>query len=188
MRKGVRTLRALAPTLTLPRWAGEGMMLAVLVAYALLYASPYGLRVLTVAGVYALAAIGFQIVFGLGGALSLAHGAFFGIGAYATGILGSQWGWGFAATFPVSLLVPLLLALLVGLPVLRLESHYFALATLGIAQVVHLLAVNSPGLTGGANGLPGVPGIVLFGWAVPRGLPLAAVVVACRWRRWAWER
>ncbi|TWA82452.1 amino acid/amide ABC transporter membrane protein 2 (HAAT family) /amino acid/amide ABC transporter ATP-binding protein 1 (HAAT family) [Azospirillum brasilense] len=176
MRKGVRKLWALAPTLTLPRWAGEGIGVAVLLAYALLYASPYGLRVLTVAGVYALAAIGFQIVFGLGGALSLAHGAFFGIGAYATGILGSQWGWGFAATFPVSLLVPLLLALLVGLPVLRLESHYFALATLGIAQVVHLLAVNSPGLTGGANGLPGVPGIVLFGWAVPRGLPLAAVV------------
>ncbi|MCW2237397.1 branched-chain amino acid ABC transporter ATP-binding protein/permease [Azospirillum canadense] len=145
-------------------------------AYALLYASPYGLRVLTVAGVYALAAIGFQIVFGLGGALSLAHGAFFGVGAYATGILGSQLGWTFAATFPLSILVPFLLALLVGLPVLRLESHYFALATLGIAQVVLLLAVNCPGLTGGANGLPGVPGIVLFGWAVPRGLPLAAVV------------
>ncbi|QCN93893.1 ATP-binding cassette domain-containing protein [Azospirillum argentinense] len=188
---------ALAPTLTLPRWAGEGMMVVVLVAYALLYASPYGLRVLTVAGVYALAAIGFQIVFGMGGALSLAHGAFFGLGAYATGILGSQWGWGFAATFPVSLLVPLLLALLVGLPVLRLESHYFALATLGIAQVVHLLAVNSPGLTGGANGLPGVPGIVLFGWAVPRGLPLAAVVwgfvalgglVAWRLARGRWGR
>ncbi|MGR0186350.1 branched-chain amino acid ABC transporter ATP-binding protein/permease [Azospirillum aestuarii] len=176
MRRIVHKVWALAPTLTLPRWAGEGMMLAVLMAYALLYASPYGLRVLTVAGVYALAAIGFQIVFGLGGALSLAHGAFFGLGAYATGILGSQWGWGFAATFPVSLLVPLLLALLVGLPVLRLESHYFALATLGIAQVVHLLAVNSPALTGGANGLPGVPGIMLFGWAAPRGLPLAAVV------------
>ena len=152
--------------------------MGALLAYALLYASPYGLRVLTVAGVYALAAIGFQIVFGLGGALSLAHGAFFGLGAYATGILGSQWGWSFVATFPVSLLVPLLLALVVGLPVLRLESHYFALATLGIAQVVLLLAVNSPGLTGGANGLPGVPGIVLFGWAVPRGLPLASVVWA----------
>ncbi|MBP2293572.1 branched-chain amino acid ABC transporter ATP-binding protein/permease [Azospirillum rugosum] len=148
----------------------------MLAAYALLYASPYGLRVLTVAGVYALAAIGFQIVFGLGGALSLAHGAFFGVGAYATGILGSQLGWTFAATFPLSILAPFLLALLVGLPVLRLESHYFALATLGIAQVVLLLAVNSPGLTGGANGLPGVPGVLLFGWAVPRGLPLAAVV------------
>ncbi len=188
----VRKLSALAPSLTLPRFAGEGILVLGVVAYAVLYASPYGLRVLTVAGVYALAAIGFQLVFGLGGALSLAHGAFFGLGAYATGILGSQWGWGFAATFPVSLLVPLLLALLVGLPVLRLESHYFALATLGVGQVVHLLAVNSPGLTGGANGLPGVPGIVLFGWAVPRGLPLAAVVWGCvtlgGWLAWSLAR
>nr|WP_247887189.1 branched-chain amino acid ABC transporter ATP-binding protein/permease [Azospirillum sp. SYSU D00513] len=141
-----------------------------------MYASPYELRVLTVAGVYALAVTGFQIVFGLAGALSLAHGAFFGLGAYATGILGSRYGLGFAATFPLSLLLPLVVALLVGLPVLRLESHYFALATLGVAQVVLLLAVNLPDLTGGANGLPGVPGVVLFGWAVPRGLPLAALV------------
>ncbi|WP_448190667.1 branched-chain amino acid ABC transporter ATP-binding protein/permease [Azospirillum sp. sgz301742] len=147
-----------------------------LLVYALLYASPYGLRVLTVAGVYALAAIGFQVVFGLSGALSLAHGAFFGVGAYATGILGSQLGWSFPATFPVSLALPVLLALLVGLPVLRLESHYFALATLGIAQVVLLLAINAPDITGGANGLPGVPGVAAFGMDVPRGLPLAAVV------------
>jgi len=168
-----------SPLLTSPhlrRGALLTLFLVALLAYALLYASPYGLRVLTVAGVYALAAIGFQVVFGLAGALSLAHGAFFGVGAYATGILGSQLGWSFPATFPISLALPVLLALLVGLPVLRLESHYFALATLGIAQVVLLLAVNAPDLTGGANGLAGVPGIAAFGAAVPRGLPLAAVV------------
>ncbi|WP_372399472.1 ATP-binding cassette domain-containing protein [Azospirillum sp. HJ39] len=147
-----------------------------LLIYAFAFASPYGLRVLTVAGVYALAGFGFQIVFGLGGALSLAQGAFFGVGAYVTGILGSRYGLGFEATFPLSLLVPLALALPVGLAVLRLESHYFALATLGIAQVLHLLAVNLPELTGGANGLAGVPGVVLFGWTVPRGLPMAALV------------
>lgn len=147
-----------------------------LLVYALAFASPYGLRVLTVAGVYALAAFGFQIVFGLGGALSLAQGAFFGVGAYVTGILGSRYGLGFEATFPLSMLVPLLLALPIGLAVLRLESHYFALATLGIAQVLHLLAVNLPELTGGSNGLAGVPAVVLFGWTVPRGLPMAALV------------
>ncbi|WP_247871968.1 branched-chain amino acid ABC transporter ATP-binding protein/permease [Azospirillum sp. TSO35-2] len=147
-----------------------------LLVYALTTASPYGLRVLTVAGVYALATFGFQIVFGLGGALSLAQGAFFGLGAYVTGILGSRYGLGFEATFPLSLLVPVVVAAPVGLAVLRLESHYFALATLGIAQVLHLLAVNVPELTGGANGLAGVPGVVLFGWAVPRGLPMAALV------------
>ncbi len=158
----------------------EGWALALgalaLLVYAVGFASPYGLRVLTVAGVYALAAFGFQIVFGLGGALSLAQGAFFGLGAYVTGILGSRYGLGFGVTFPLSLLVPLAVALPVGLAVLRLESHYFALATLGIAQVLHLLAVNLPDLTGGANGLPGVPGVVLFGWTVPRGLPLAGLV------------
>nr|WP_211113526.1 branched-chain amino acid ABC transporter ATP-binding protein/permease [Azospirillum endophyticum] len=147
-----------------------------LLVYALAFASPYGLRVLTVAGVYALATFGFQIVFGLGGALSLAQGAFFGVGAYVTGILGSRYGLGFEATFPLSMLVPLLLALPVGLAVLRLESHYFALATLGIAQVLHLLAVNLPDLTGGSNGLAGVPPAVLFGWTVPRGLPMAGLV------------
>ncbi|PWC84930.1 ABC transporter ATP-binding protein [Azospirillum sp. TSH100] len=147
-----------------------------MLVYALAFASPYGLRVLTVAGVYALATFGFQIVFGLGGALSLAQGAFFGIGAYVTGILGSRYGLGFEATFPLSMLVPLLLALPVGLAVLRLESHYFALATLGIAQVLHLLAVNLPELTGGSNGLAGVPAAVLFGWTVPRGLPMAGLV------------
>ena len=153
-----------------------GIGALALLVYALAFASPYGLRVLTVAGVYALATFGFQIVFGLGGALSLAQGAFFGVGAYVTGILGSRYGLGFEATFPLSMLVPLLLALPVGLAVLRLESHYFALATLGIAQVLHLLAVNLPELTGGSNGLAGVPAVVLFGWTVPRGLPMAALV------------
>lgn len=158
------------------------------VAYATLYASAYDLRVLTVAGVYALAALGFHVVFGLGGALSLAQGAFFGLGAYATGILGSRYGLEFPVTFPVSLALPVVVALVVGLPVLRLESHYFALATLGVAQVALLLAVNLS-WTGGANGLPGVPGLMVAGWVVPRGLPLAAAVwggVAvggwCAWR------
>lgn len=141
-------------------------------------ASPYGLRVLTVAGVYALAAIGFQIIFGLAGSLSLAQGAFFGVGAYATGILGSQMGWDFPATFTLSLVIPLGLSLLVGLPVLRLESHYFALATMGIAQVALLVAINWPDLTGGANGLSGVPPVRIGEWQMPRGLPMAALVWA----------
>lgn len=148
----------------------------LLILYAVFGATPYGLRVLTVAGVYALAAVGYQLVFGLGGALSMAQGAFFGLGAYTAGILGARYGLGFTLTFPAAVAVPALVGLAVGLPVLRLQSHYFALATLGIAQVVLLAAVNLPGLTGGANGFGGVPGIVLSGWMVPRGLPLAAVV------------
>jgi branched-chain amino acid transport system permease protein len=151
---------------------------AGLAAYAVMAASPYGLRVLTVAGVQALAVLGYQFIFGQAGALSLAQGTFFGLGAYTTGILGSQFGLSFPVTFPLSVLVPLLLSLIVAAPVLRLESHYFALATLGIGQVVLLAAINGQSLTGGANGLAGVPGIVLAGWTIGRGLPLAAFVWA----------
>ncbi len=167
----------------------------VLAVDPVVFHSSYSLRLMSVAGIYALLVIGYQFIFGHAGALSLAQGAFFGLGAYVTGILGSQVGWDFTATFPLAVLLPGLLALLIGGPVLRLESHYFALATLGIGQVLLLVAVNWQDVTGGANGLPGVPGVVVFGAALPRGVPLLAVIwgfvalgglVAWRITRGAW--
>jgi branched-chain amino acid transport system permease protein len=137
---------------------------------------PYELRLLTVAGCYVLPVLGYQLVFGHAGALSLAQGAFFGLGAYATALLATRLGWGFLATFSASILLPAALAGLVAAPVLRLRSHYFALATLGIAQVALLAAVNWADLTGGANGLAGIPGIVIAGYAVPRGWPMLGLV------------
>ncbi|MDB5408218.1 MAG: transporter ATP-binding protein [Rhodospirillales bacterium] len=163
-------------------WLGDGLNAPLLLgafalaAYSLLAGSSYSLRLMSVAGVYALLTLGYQFIFGQAGALSLAQGTFFGCGAYVTGILGSQLGWGFSATFPLSLLAPVLLAGLVAAPVLRLESHYFALATLGIGQVMLLIAVHWQVVTGGANGLAGIPGIVLFGATLPRGLPLLATI------------
>ncbi|MGH7124174.1 MAG: branched-chain amino acid ABC transporter permease, partial [Stellaceae bacterium] len=139
-------------------------------------ASPYGLRVLTLAGCQALLVLGYQFIFGHAGALSLAQGAFFGLGAYTTAILGTRFHWDFAVTFPLSILVPLAIAGIVAAATLRLASHYFALATLGLAQVALLVAVNAGDWTGGALGLTGVPGISFLGETVPRGLPLAETV------------
>ena len=136
----------------------------------------YAIRLLTVAGVYALSAIGFQFVFGHIGALSLAQAAFLGVGAYATGLLSIELGWSAELTLPASVLLPVALAVLIAVPVLRLEGEYFALATLGIAQVMVLWAVSWESLTGGANGLPGVPAVMLFGWEVARGRPLLLLV------------
>lgn len=151
----------------------------LLVVWPLVFSTTYDLRVFTLAGIYALLVIGYQFVFGHAGALALTQGAFFGLGAYVTGILGARYGQGFEMTFPLSVLVPVLLAALVASPVLRLDTHYFALATLGVAQVLLLVALLAEPLTGGANGIPGVPGVDILGTPVPRGLPLAAFV-------WAW--
>jgi branched-chain amino acid transport system permease protein len=162
---------------------------AMLAVWPLVFSSAYDLRVFALAGIYAILVIGYQFIFGHAGALALTQGTFFGLAAYITGILGAKLGWTAAATLPLSIAGPVLLAALVAVPVLRLETHYFALATLGIAQVVLLVAIRWEPVTGGANGLAGVPGLELFGMAVPRGMPmviatwtLAALCGAIAWK------
>jgi branched-chain amino acid transport system permease protein len=167
-------IAALRQGLNAPLLAG----LALLAAWPFVFDTAYDLRVFTLAGIFAILTLGYQFIFGHAGALALTQGTFFGLGAYITGLLGIKFGWGLAVTLPLSTLGPLLVALLVATPVLKLESHYFALATLGIGQVMLVIALSWESLTGGANGLPGVPGAVIFGETVPRGLPLAAFVWA----------
>jgi branched-chain amino acid transport system permease protein len=164
--------RALTRGISVPLAVG----FAILVAWPFVFSSSYDLRVFALAGIYALLTLGFQFIFGHAGALALTQGTFFGVGAYVTGLLGLKLGLGTEITLPLSAIAPLLLALLVAAPVLRLESHYFALATLGIGQVMLLVAVHWETLTGGANGLPGVPGLNVFGQAIPRGWPTLAFV------------
>ena len=156
----------------MPRATITGAITVAAAAYAVLFASAYDQRVLTLAGVFALMVLGYHLVFGHAGALNLAQGAFFGLGAYTTGILGSQFGLTFAATFPLSIAAPALLAAAAGRVVLRLQTHYFALATLAIAQLLFVIAVNWQSVTGGANGIVGVPGVSILGVAVTAGTPL----------------
>lgn len=152
--------------------------LTLLIAWPFVFDSAYDRRVLTLAGIYALLVLGYQLVFGHAGALALTQGTFFGLGAYATGLLGAKFGLPFPVTFLAAIIVPAVVALIVAVPVLRLDSHYLALASLAVAQIVFLLAISWQSLTGGANGVPGVPGIGLMGVDVPRGLPLLGVVWA----------
>jgi len=149
---------------------------AALALYAFGFADSYVLRVLTLAGCYAILVMGYQFVFGHLGALSLAQGTFFGIGAYAAALLGLKAGTPYILNVAAAIVVAVALAALIAVPVRRLKSHYFALATLGIAEVVLIGARNWVGLTGGGDGYPGVPAMALFGWVVPRGAGEFAVV------------
>jgi branched-chain amino acid transport system permease protein len=156
----------------LAAWLFNGIRLPLLlgamalIAYALFWAGPYDLRVLTICGIYALLVLGFQFVFGHAGAVSLAQATFFGIGGYVTGILATRFGFPFLATFPLSIAGPALLAVIIAVPVLKLEEHYFSLATLGIGLVVLLLAIQWSDVTGGTNGLAGIPAIELPGLTI----------------------
>jgi branched-chain amino acid transport system permease protein len=137
---------------------------------ALLALPPFGQRMVTLAGIYGLMGLGYQLVFGQLGALNLAQGALFGLGAYAAALAAPALG---PFALPVALLAAAIPAALVAGPLLRLQSHYFALATLALASLVNLLAVHAESLTGGANGLAG------FATALPRGSALLATVWIC---------
>ena len=163
-------------------WLKKGIRLPlaagviVLIVYPLAFGNPYDMRVLTISGIYALLVIGFQFIFGHAGAVSLAQATFFGLGGYVTGILATELGWSFPITFPLSVMGPAIVAAVVAAPVLKLESHYFALATLGIALVMLLIAINWESVTGGANGIPAVPHIRIVHLEIGRGLPLLVFV------------
>jgi branched-chain amino acid transport system permease protein len=137
---------------------------------ALLALPTFGQRMVVLIGIYALLGVGYQLTFGQLGVLNLAQGAFFGVGAYASALVAPTLG-------PVALLIALLAAALpaalVAILTLRLHSHYFALATLALASLASLVAVNGEALTGGANGLVG------FATALPRGRSLLLLVWGC---------
>ena len=114
------------------RLAGWIALLAVVALWMVLADDPHSRRVLTLAGISGLLVIGYQAIFGLAGRLSLAQGAFFGLGAYAAAILATRYDVDSLLTLPAAMLLPMAAALIAGLPVLRLKSHYLALATLAL--------------------------------------------------------
>lgn len=138
----------------------------------------YDLHLLALAGALAGAAIGWQIVFGLAGALSLAAGAAMGLGAYAATILPQQFGWPFGLAIVAAGVLPGALLGAAGLLIARLESHYFALATLALAELAVLVATNWESLTGGASRPLAPPPAWLDAPAARAGVAWAAALAA----------
>ena len=90
---------------------------------------------------------------GYTGLISVGHSAFFGLGAYTTGILVVQFGWQATYTLPIAVLVCFVTGLVVGLPALRIRGLYFAMVTLAFGVAFPELIDRFPDLTGGSSGL-----------------------------------
>lgn len=147
------------------------IVLAILLAAACalpFLVSNYRTFQFTLVIIYAIALLGLNILTGFNGQISLGHGAFYAMGAYCTAILMDQAGWPYWTTLPVSGAVCLLFGFLFGLPALRLEGLYLALATfaLGVSLPQLLKYKHLEEWTGG------VQGIVIPKPEAPFGLPL----------------
>ncbi len=139
------------------------------------------------AGYYVILALGLNIVVGFAGLLDLGYVAFFAIGAYVWGIIGStQLGliinvvfnptllsWLFWPMLIVSALVAALWGVLLGAPTLRLRGDYLAIVTLGFGEIVPIVVRNLDQVTNGTNGLVGIHSPALFGldWSVTTPVP-----------------
>ncbi|MCL6477805.1 MAG: branched-chain amino acid ABC transporter permease [Peptococcaceae bacterium] len=131
----------------------------------------YWQRVLDQALITTIGALGLSIIYGFTGQFSLGHAAFFGLGAYSAGVFDKTLGQGSIPVFLVSLLfgalVAGLMALIIGLPILRLRSDYLGIATLGFGIIVKVGMDNSAKflpILGGATGMSGTPQIANFDW------------------------
>lgn len=123
------------------------------------------LLILIYSGIYALMAIGQNLITGYTGMLSLCQAGFFAIGAYATAILSTS-GWSFWATLPVAALLSAMFGVLIGLPTLRLKGDYLAIATLGFGEIVRNVLNNWDSLTGGPMGIQRIPMATIFGFTI----------------------
>jgi branched-chain amino acid transport system permease protein len=137
-------------------------VLAILGVLVLAIAAPflvndYLFHLLVMAVIWSILATSLNLVMGYTGLLSLAHGAFFGMGAYTSALLVTKCGWNFWATIPPAMAVAALVGGVLGLLTLRLAGHYFAVSTLSFGIVISLILEKWDDLTEGARGISSIP-------------------------------
>ncbi len=139
--------------------------LLILAALPPFFVNDYVQYILNSILVYAVVAIGFNIVLGYAGQLAFANAAFFGVGAYTTAICMGRWHWPFLAALFAAALVTALVGLVVSLPALRLRAYYLAIVTLAFGELLRWGYIHADWLTLGSSGLP-VPAASVFGFSL----------------------
>ncbi|MDN5716520.1 MAG: branched-chain amino acid ABC transporter permease [Janibacter sp.] len=144
-------------TLLRPRLLGVILIaIAFLVAPMLVSGQPYLLRIVTTAAIYAIAAYGLNIILGLTGQLSLAHGAFFGVGAYIVGLATTDHDWSFWTAFVVAILATTILGYASGLIALRTQGAYFAIFTMALGFLIYIIIIRWETVTHAHSGVSGI--------------------------------
>ena len=136
--------------------------LGILFAVIPFISSPYILYVINLVGIYAIATVGLNILTGYTGLISLGHGAFFGVGAYASAVLSTRVGLPLWVCVPVAGLITSGVGIIFGLPSARLKHLYLLIATLAGQFIIEYVFIQWDWMTGGADGII-VTGTTLFG-------------------------
>ncbi|MAA65688.1 MAG: high-affinity branched-chain amino acid ABC transporter permease LivM [Alteromonadaceae bacterium] len=144
----------------------ERVALILIVIGALLwpfFASRGSVDLATLVLIYIMLGLGLNVVVGLAGLLDLGYVAFYAVGAYTFALLSQYYDISFWVALPLGALLAAAFGFLLGFPVLRLRGDYLAIVTLGFGEIIRILLNNLTSLTGGPNGVGGIPDPTLFG-------------------------
>lgn len=134
------------------------IVLLIAIIIPLVVTNKYYMNILIMSGIWSIVALSLNLILGYTGQVNLAHGAFFGIGAYASALLMLKLKIGFWLALPMAAAIAGFFGFLIGLPALRTRGSYFAIGTLCFNIIVTLIVDRWEGLTEGARGLMGIPG------------------------------
>ncbi len=138
------------------------LLLLIALAVPSIIPNRYFFQVILTCCLFSVGALSMNLILGYTGQASLAHGAFFGIGAYGVAILMRNLGCSFWISLPVSALIASFIGFLVGFLALRTRGAYFAITTMCLGEIVGIVIQNWTEFTGGANGINGLgaPGAI----------------------------
>jgi branched-chain amino acid transport system permease protein len=135
------------------KWILIGAVGIILLIFPSIAQNRYQVHIINMAGIYIIISLGLNLAMGYAGQFNLAMGALWGVGAYTAAILNTKLGFPFWINLPLSIISAGLIGALIGLPSLKVRSHYLAIVTIGLGVVINIILVQEEGLTGGALGI-----------------------------------
>ena len=137
-------------------WIMLGLMVVWIILTAVIQ-NMYITHLIFMVTLYAVMSCGLNIVVGITGLANMAQATFFGIGAYVTAILATEFGLPFYVDVLASAIVAMIFGLILGMPTLRLKGFFLSLVTIGFAQVIRIVELNWVSLTKGPMGITAIP-------------------------------
>jgi branched-chain amino acid transport system permease protein len=144
-------------------YAAIGFLAFALIVPIIFYTNRYVLDLAILIVTYTMLGFGLNIVVGLAGLLDLGYVAFYAVGAYSYALVAQDFGLSFWICLPLAGILAAFAGVMLGFPVLRLRGDYLAIVTLGFGEIIRLILLNWQDLTGGPNGISGIPRPSFFG-------------------------
>lgn len=146
------------------RWLQAGVFYLLVAISGCLLPGTYYVTLLNLIGLHIIIVLGLNLLMGYAGQISLGHAAFFGLGAYTSAILTTTYRVDPILGLLAGLVLSSLVAVIVGIPALKLKGYYLAMATLGFGIIVAIALQQMDWLTGGPSGFMGIPPFGILGW------------------------